>query len=49
MICPKYGKSSRNIDKCGAPGGRCNEMHTARTCRIKPEPVKKTEPPFGFL
>lgn len=36
MICPKFGKNSRNIDICTAPAGRCNEMHTDRTCRIKP-------------
>lgn len=36
MICPKFGKNSRNMDICAAPAGRCNERHTDRTCRIKP-------------
>ena len=36
MICPKYGKSSRGVDRCNAPSGRCNEIHSDRECRIKP-------------
>ena len=35
-MCPKYGKNSRGIDRCGAPSSRCNEMHSDRECRIKP-------------
>ena len=36
MICPKYGKNSRGIEKCMARDGRCNEQHSDRECRIKP-------------
>jgi hypothetical protein len=36
MICPKFGKSSRGIEKCMARDGRCNEQHSDRTCKIKP-------------
>jgi hypothetical protein len=36
MICPKYGKSSRGIEKCMARDGKCDEMHSDRTCKIKP-------------
>jgi len=36
MICPKFGKSSRGIEKCMARDGKCQEMYSDRTCRIKP-------------
>jgi len=35
-VCPKFGKNSRGIDRCGAQYGKCNEIHSDRTCRIKP-------------
>jgi len=36
MICPKWGKNSRSIDKCMARNGMCDERHTDRSCPIKP-------------
>jgi hypothetical protein len=36
MICPKFGKNSRGIEKCMARDGKCQEMHSDRTCKIKP-------------
>ncbi len=35
-VCPKFGKNSRGVEKCMTRDGKCNEMHTDRTCRIKP-------------
>ena len=36
MICPKFGKSSRGVEKCMARNGSCDERHTDRICPIKP-------------
>jgi hypothetical protein len=33
--CPKYSKNSRCIPRCGAPSGRCDELHTNRWCILK--------------
>ena len=35
-VCPKFGKSSRGVEKCMTRGGKCDEMHSDRKCRIKP-------------
>ena len=40
MICPKFGKNSRGVEKCMTRDGKCQEMHTDRTCGIKPETTK---------
>jgi len=34
--CGKYSKNSRCTPKCGAPGGKCNEVHTEYWCILKP-------------
>lgn len=35
-VCPKFGKSSRGVEKCMARNGSCDERHTDRICPIKP-------------
>ena len=37
MICPKFGKNSRGVEKCMARDGKCQERYSDRSsCPIKP-------------
>jgi hypothetical protein len=35
MMCPLAGKNSRKVDKCFAPGGRCQGKYKDYECSMK--------------